>query len=114
MCVHTHMWEGAKLCSPYALFPLVVPAFFPAARGAVRARNIHAHSVNYMELPQKPKEEVTIGGHLSLPDSICRNSPAEQISFCAEGTSRLFLPFTGLKAQHFNVSLTRKLLGTKS
>lgn len=88
-------------------------ALFPAC-AAVHASSIHAHSVNYVEPPPKPKEEVTIGGHLSLPDSICRNSPAEQISVCAKGTSRLFLPFTGLKAQHFNVSLTRKLLGTKS
>lgn len=114
MCVHTHMWEGAKLCSHYALFPLVAPAFLPAACAAVRASTIYAHSVNYAESPQKPKEEVTIGGHLSLPDRICRNGPAGQTSFCAEGTSRLFLQFIGLKAQHFNAALTRKLLGTKS
>lgn len=108
------MWEGAKLCSHYALFPLVAPAFLPAARTAVRASGIDAHSVSYAESPQKPKEEVTIGGHLSVPDSICRNAPAGQTSFCAEGTGRLFLQFTGLKAQHFNASLTRKLSGTKS
>lgn len=72
------MWEGAKLCSHYALLPLIVPAFHPEVCNAVRASSIYAHSVNYAELPQKPKEEVTIGGHLSLPDSICRTSPAEQ------------------------------------
>ena len=69
------MWEGAKLCSHYALLPLIVSAFHPEVFNAVRASSIYAHSVNYA---QKPKEEVTIGGHLSLPDSVCRNSPAEQ------------------------------------
>lgn len=104
MFVHARMWEGAKLCSHSALFLLVVPAFHPAACAAICASNIYAHSVNYVELPQKPKKEVTIGGHLSLPDSTCRNSPAEQVSFCAERTSRLFSELTGLKAQHFNAS----------
>jgi len=108
------MWEGAKQRSHYAPLPLVVPASLPAARTAERASNVYAHSVNYAESPLKPKEEVTIGGHLSLPDRICRNNPAGQTSFCAEGTSRLFLQFIGLKAQHFNASLTRNLLGMKS
>lgn len=84
------MWEGAKLCSHYALFPLVVPAFLPDVCTAVSASSIYAHSVNYAELPQKPKEEVAIGGHLSLPDSICRNGPAGQAHSVPRGLADHF------------------------
>lgn len=102
VCVHAHMWEGAKLCSHYAPFPRVVPAFLPAARAALRASNIYAHSVNYAASPQKPKEEVTIGGgHLSLPAGICRNGPAGQTSFCVEGDQQIIFAMYWLESSAF-------------
>lgn len=62
--MRTHTWKGAKLCSHYALLPLAVLALLPATGTAVRASSRDAHSVNYAESSQKPKEERTIGGHL--------------------------------------------------